>query len=87
MIKRQFNVYSLGDNKKIEVYMEYELLIKRINELSRKSKAEGLTEDEKAEQTELRNEYRQRVVGSLRSQLDHTSIQNPDGSITKLNKK
>lgn len=67
--------------------MEYELLINRINELSRKSKTEGLTEAEKAEQTVLRNEYRQRVVGSLRSQLDHTSIQNPDGSIKKLGKK
>ncbi|MDE5619681.1 MAG: DUF896 domain-containing protein, partial [Ruminococcus sp.] len=31
--------------------------IDRINELSRKSKAEGLTEEEKAEQTALRNEY------------------------------
>ena len=67
--------------------MEYELLIKRINELSKKSKTTGLTEEEKAEQAVLRNEYRQRVVGSLRSQLDHTSIQNPDGSIKKLGKK
>lgn len=67
--------------------MEYELLIKRINELSKKSKTEGLTDKEKEEQTKLRNEYRQRVVGSLRSQLDHTSIKNPDGSIQKLGRK
>lgn len=67
--------------------MEYELLIKRINELAAKAKAGGLTEEETAEREVLRNEYRQRFVGSLRSQLDHTSIQNPDGSIHKLGKK
>ncbi len=39
--------------------------IDRINELARKSKAEGLTEAEKAEQTELRNEYRAAVTGNL----------------------
>ena len=58
--------------------MEYELLIKRINELSRKSKAEGLTPTEKEEQTKLRNEYRARVIGNLASQLDGIKIVNPD---------
>lgn len=67
--------------------MEYEQLIKRINELSRKSKAEGLTPEEKAEQTELRNEYRARVVGNLSSQLSGIKIKHPDGSITDLKKK
>ena len=33
--------------------------IDRINELAHKSKNIGLTEEEKAEQTALRNEYRQ----------------------------
>ena len=67
--------------------MEYEQLIKRINELSRKSKAEGLTPAEKEEQTALRNEYRARVVGSLSSQLNGIKIQHPDGSVTDLKKK
>ena len=67
--------------------MEYEQLIKRINELSRKSKTEGLTPEEKAEQTELRNEYRARVVGNLSSQLNGIKIKQPDGSITDLKKK
>ena len=49
--------------------MEFDQLIKRINELSRKSKTEGLTPAEKAEQTELRNQYRALVVGNLSSQL------------------
>lgn len=66
--------------------MEYDLLIKRINELAHKSKEGGLTEEEKAEQTELRNEYRSRVVGSLRNQLEHTSVKEADGSIHKLSR-
>ena len=67
--------------------MEFEQLIKRINELSRKSKAEGLTPKEKDEQTKLRNEYRARVVGNLSSQLNGIKIKHPDGTVTDLNKK
>jgi uncharacterized protein YnzC (UPF0291/DUF896 family) len=67
--------------------MEFEQLIKRINELSRKSKSEGLTPAEKAEQTELRNEYRALVVGNLSSQLDGMKIKHPDGSVTDVKKK
>ena len=57
--------------------MEMEQLIKRINELSRKSKAEGLSDEEKAEQTELRNEYRAKIVGNLSSQLNGIKIKHP----------
>lgn len=60
--------------------------IDRINELSRKSKTEGLTEEEKAEQTALRNEYRQSVVGNLSAQLDNTYVMTPDGKKRKVGK-
>ncbi|WP_297955704.1 DUF896 domain-containing protein [uncultured Ruminococcus sp.] len=60
--------------------------IDRINELARKSKAEGLTEAEKAEQTELRNEYRRAVTGNLASQLENTYIITPDGKKHKVGK-
>lgn len=53
--------------------------IDRINVLSRKSKAEGLTEAEKEEQTKLRNEYRAAFRKSLSSQLENTYIVEPDG--------
>lgn len=58
--------------------------IDRINELAHKSKAEGLTEAEKAEQTALRNEYRQAVVGNLAAQLNNTYIMTPDGKKRKV---
>lgn len=67
--------------------MEFNLLIKRINELSRKSKTEGLTPEEKEEQTKLRNEYRALVIGNLSSQLDGIKIRHPDGTITDVKKK
>jgi len=67
--------------------MEFDLLIKRINELSRKTKAEGLTPEEKEEQTKLRNEYRALVVGNLSSQLDGLKIKHPDGTITDVKRK
>ena len=58
--------------------------IDRINELARKSKAEGLTPAEKEEQTQLRNEYRHAVVGSLNMQLENTYIVTPDGKKRKV---
>ena len=45
--------------------------IARINELYRKSKAEGLTEAEKKEQKILRTEYMDSVKRNLRSQLNN----------------
>lgn len=62
--------------------------IDRINELSRKARtAEGLTEAEQAERAELRREYVAAVLGNLEGQLEHTYIQRPDGTKTKVEKK
>ena len=61
--------------------------IARINELAKKSKTTGLTDAEKAEQQALRQEYVADIKASLRTQLNNTSIQEPDGTIHKLVKK
>lgn len=61
--------------------------IDRINELYRKSKAEGLTPEEKQEQQRLRAEYRMAVVGDLTDTLSYVQIKNPDGSIVDLKPK
>ena len=58
--------------------------IARINELSRKSKAEGLTEAEKQEQAILRQEFIANVRMNLKSQLDNIDLVNADGSIENL---
>lgn len=59
------------------------LNIPRINELARKQKTVGLTEEEKKEQAVLRRAYIDSVVGNLKGQLDNTTVQNPDGTRTK----
>ena len=61
--------------------------IARINELYKKSKAEGLTEEEKAEQAVLRKEFMEAFRKNLRTQLDNIDIQEADGSITNLGEK
>lgn len=58
--------------------------IARINALYHKSKAEGLTPEEKEEQARLRREYIEAIRGNMRATLDHTSIQNEDGTLTPL---
>lgn len=61
--------------------------IARINELSRKSKAEGLTEEEKQEQTILRQEFIASFRNNLKAQLDNIDVVNSDGSIENLGDK
>jgi uncharacterized protein YnzC (UPF0291/DUF896 family) len=61
--------------------------IDRINHLARKSKAEGLTEEEKAEQAALRAAYVAEFRAGLRGTLDNTYIQRPDGKKEKLSTK
>ncbi len=66
--------------------MTMEETIKRINALYHKSQKEGLTEEEKQEQKELRQRYIDSVRGNLRGQLENLSIQRPDGTIEKVKK-
>ena len=61
--------------------------IERINEVYRKSKAEGLTEAEREEQAILRQEFVASVRKNLKSQLDNIDIQNADGSVENLGEK
>ncbi|MBQ8926736.1 MAG: DUF896 domain-containing protein [Oscillospiraceae bacterium] len=60
--------------------------IDRINALARKAKAEGLTEEEKAEQAHLRSEYRAQFRRNLEAQLEHTYIMDEKGNKRKLGK-
>ncbi len=61
--------------------------IKRINELYKKSKEEGLTDAEKKEQKLLREEYLETIRGNLRSQLNRIDIKEKDGTIVNLGEK
>ena len=61
--------------------------IERINELYRKSKAEGLTEEEKKEQDLLRKEYIASVKSNLRNQLNNIDVINEKGKVENLGEK
>lgn len=61
--------------------------IARINELARKAKAEGLTENEKKEQALLRQEFIANVRSNIRSQLNNIDMINADGSVENLGEK
>lgn len=61
--------------------------IQRINELYRKSQAEGLSEAEKKEQDLLRKEYIANVKKNLRNQLNNINMVNDDGSVENLGEK
>ncbi|MBR4708200.1 MAG: DUF896 domain-containing protein [Pseudobutyrivibrio sp.] len=58
--------------------------IARINELYHKSKAEGLTEEEKKEQAELRQSYIQAIRGNIRAQLNNIDLVDENGNVENL---
>lgn len=70
----------------MEVIMDQKK-IARINELYKKQKDGTMTPEEKEEQSALRAEYIAAVRNNLRATLEHTSIQEPDGTIHKLQKR
>ena len=61
--------------------------IDRINELARKAKTEGLTEQETEERAVLRRKYIDSVLGPLKGHLDNTYIMDEQGNKEKLKKK
>ncbi|MBQ8200829.1 MAG: DUF896 domain-containing protein [Clostridia bacterium] len=61
--------------------------IDRINELARKKKAEGLSEEELAEQAALRKQYIAEWCANTEAMLEGIVIQRPDGTKTTLQKK
>ncbi|KEQ24349.1 DUF896 domain-containing protein [Paenibacillus tyrfis] len=57
---------------------EHDITVKRINELARKAKDEGLTEEEMDERNALRKKYIDSFKSSLRSQLDNIKFVDED---------
>ena len=70
--------------RKEEYIMNMDERIKRINELYHKSQSEGLTDEEKLEQSILRQEYVDSIKRNMKPQLDSIEIERPDGTIEKL---
>lgn len=58
--------------------------IKRINELAKKAKQEGLTEQEKQEQKQLREKYIAAVRSSLKANLDAIRFVDDDQPNSRL---
>lgn len=62
--------------------------IARINELARKSKTpEGLTQEERREQADLRRRYLDSIKESLTAQLDNTYVVDEQGNKRRLGKR
>ena len=67
--------------------MVTEQQIKRINELAKKQREGGLTEEETAEQAVLRRAYIDGFKASLEGQLNSITVVEKDGSRHRLEKK
>lgn len=63
--------------------MDIDNVIERINELARKKKTEGLTEDELQERVALREMYLQNIRRNVRDQLDSIEFVEEDTESVK----
>ena len=61
-------------------------MIKRINELAKKKKEQGLTPEEQAEQKELYKKYLSNFRQNFEKQLDNTYVEFPDGRVVPFKK-
>ncbi|MFI8540516.1 DUF896 domain-containing protein [Staphylococcus capitis] len=57
-----------------------DLNIDRINELAKKKKEKGLTEDEAKEQSKLRKQYLESFRKGFKQQLENTKVIDPEGN-------
>ena len=64
-----------------------EELIKQINALAKKSKEEGLTEEEKVKQAELRQEYIRMFRHGMENTMNSVYIMDKNGNKRKVEKK
>ena len=64
-----------------------EELIKRINQLARKSREEGLTDEEKKEQAELRSQYIMKFRQGMENTLSNVYLMDSAGNKKKVEKK
>nr|WP_300004793.1 DUF896 domain-containing protein [Tissierella sp.] len=55
-------------------------LLKRINELANKAKSEELSDEEKAEQVELRKQYIKQFRGAFKETLMHVKVVDEEGT-------
>ncbi|ESR05004.1 hypothetical protein M452_0211445 [Staphylococcus epidermidis APO35] len=56
------------------------LNIDRINELARKKKEQGLTNEEAKEQTKLRKQYLEEFRKGFKQQIENTKVIDPEGN-------
>lgn len=67
--------------------MKMDEVIARINELAKKAKTVGLTDEELAERDKLRRIYIDSVKANLVGHLENTYIVRPDGTKEKVRHK
>lgn len=66
--------------------MEHEKIL-RINELAKKKKTIGVTDEELSELLLLRAEYLQAFRANMAATLENVYLENPDGTTEKLKRK
>ena len=64
-----------------------EKLLKRINELAKKSREQGLNDEEKTEQSELRKMYLKKFREGMENTLNSVYIMDENGNKKKVEKK
>ena len=84
---RKWKQASCRQEEKEEKMVVSDKTLARINELAKKAKTVGLTDEEIAERDQLRQEYLKNFRKRFVSQIEQIQIVEPDGSITPVKRR
>ena len=72
--------FVLKLTRSVTIMSKEDLNIDRINELAKKKKEKGLTEEEAKEQSKLRKQYLDSFRKGFKQQLENTKVIDPEGN-------
>src|SRR5690606_26214589 len=79
--------YTYQNLEEFNAFDSHQKLLSEINRLARKSKSEGLTEEETVYRNELRRKYVESITGMIVQNLENVKIEDENKEFQQLKRK
>src|SRR5690606_23062715 len=81
------NDYSYENLEEYKIYEAHQNLLSEINRLAKKSKAEGLTQEETIYRDKLRRQYIENITKTIAANLENVQVEDQNNNFVKLERK